>query len=199
MNDESLIREFTAGNTAAFNTLVWRWEKPIYNFILRYLGDSEQAKDVMQRCFIRAYKSLGKLQDHRCFSAWLYRIALNLCRDELKKRRSVTYSLSESPDLDDCDKGAPQIVIADEKQDTARLTHQENLSEVLQKALLAIPEEQRVVVIMKQYHGMKFTEIADVLKIPINTIKSRMYYGLNALHSVLQRWGVNREDLSYEM
>ncbi len=149
--------------------------------------------------FIRAYKSLGKLQDRRCFSAWLYRIALNLCRDELKKRKSVTYSLSESPDFNDCDNGAPQIIIADEEQDTTRLAHHENLSGVLQKALLAIPEEQRVVVIMKQYHGMKFTEIADVLKTPINTIKSRMYYGLDALHSVLQKWGVDREDLSYEM
>lgn len=199
MNDESLISEFTAGNTAAFNTLVWRWEKPIYNFILRYLGDSEQAKDVMQQCFIRAYKSLGKLKDHTCFSAWLYQIAINLCRDELKKKRYTTYILSDVPDFDGCNNSDPRIVIADEEQDTARLTHQENLSEVLQKALLAIPEEQRVVVIMKQYHGMKFTEIADILKTPINTIKSRMYYGLDALRSVLQKWGVDREDLSYEM
>lgn len=199
MNDESLIREFTAGNVAAFNTLVWRWEKPIYNFILRYIGDREQAKDVMQRCFIRAYKSLGKLKDHTRFSSWLYQIAVNLCRDELKKKRYTTYSLSDVPDYNDCDNGDPKIVLPDGEQDTTRLTHHENLAELLQKALLAIPEEQRVVVIMKQYHGMKFSEIAAVLKTPINTIKSRMYYGLDALHSVLQKWGVDREDLIYEM
>lgn len=199
MNDESLIREFTAGNVAAFNTLVWRWEKPIYNFILRYVGDTELAKDIMQHCFIRAFKSLRKLKDHSRFSPWIYQIAVNLCRDELKKKRYSTYSLSDVPDYNDWDSDAPKIVLSDDEQDTTRLTHHENLVELLQKALLAIPEEQRVVVIMKQYHGMKFAEIAAVLKTPVNTIKSRMYYGLDALRSVLQKWGVDREDLGYEL
>ena len=199
MNDEYLIQEFNAGNVSAFNTLVWRWEKPIYNFILRYIGDSERAKDVMQHCFIRAFKSLGKLKDHSRFSAWLYQIALNLCRDELKKKKYKTYSISEVRDYDDNDKSDQKIVLADEEQDATQLTHHENLVELLQKALMAIPEDQRVVVIMKQYHGMKFTEIADVLKTPLNTIKSRMYYGLDALHNILVKWGVDREDLGYEM
>jgi len=199
MNDEYLIQEFNAGNVSAFNTLVWRWEKPIYNFILRYIGDSEQAKDVMQHCFIRVFKSLGKLKDHSRFSAWIFQIAMNLCRDELKKKKYQIYSISEVRDFDDSNKSDQKIVLTDNEQDTAKLTYHENLSELLQKALMAIPEEQRVVIIMKQYHGMKFTEIADVLKTPINTIKSRMYYGLDALYVVLQKWGVDREDLGYEV
>lgn len=199
MNDEYLIQEFNAGNISAFNTLVWRWEKPIYNFIFRYIGDNEQAKDVMQHCFIRVFKSLGKLQDQSRFSSWIYQIAMNLCRDELKKKKYQTYSISEVREFDDGDKADQKIVLADEEQDTTKLTHHENLAVLLQKALMTIPEEQRVVIIMKQYHGMKFTEIAEVLKTPINTIKSRMYYGLDALHNVLQKWGVDREDFGYEM
>lgn len=199
MNDEDLIREFIAGNIAAFNTLVWRWEKPVYNFILRYVGDGEQAKDVMQRCFIRVFKSLGKLKDRRRFSSWLFRIAVNLCHDELKKKKYTSYSISETRDFENDNPGDPKVVLVDMEQDATRLTHHETLAELLQKALMIIPEEQRVVIIMKQYHGMKFTEIADVLKTPLNTVKSRMYYGLDALHDVLQRWGVDREDLGYEM
>lgn len=153
----------------------------------------------MQHCFIRVFKSLGKLKDHSRFSSWLYQIAMNLCRDELKKKKHQTYSISEVRDFDDGNKTDQKIVLADKEQDAAKLTHHENLAELLQKALMTIPEEQRVVIIMKQYHGMKFTEIADVLKTPLNTIKSRMYYGLDALHNVLQRWGVDREDLGYEM
>lgn len=199
MNDEFLIQEFIAGNVAAFNTLVWRWEKPIYNFILRYIGDSDLAKDVMQRSFIRAFKSLKKLKDHARFSSWMYQIALNQCRDELKKKKPATYSVSEVRDFDDSDQSNKSVILTDHEQDTEKATYQESLASLLQKALMAIPEEQRVVIIMKQYQGMKFTEIADTLKTPLNTIKSRMYYGLDALQLVLQRWGVDREDLTYEM
>jgi len=120
MNDEDLIREFIAGNVSAFNTLVWRWEKPVYNFILRYVGDGEQAKDVMQRCFIRAYKSL---------------------HDEIKKKKYTTYSISETRDFDDNSQGDPKVVLVDMEQDAARLTHHETLAELLQKALMIIPEE----------------------------------------------------------
>lgn len=199
MNDELLIQEFISGNVAAFNTLVWRWEKPIYNFVLRYIGDSERAKDVMQQSFIRAFKSLKKLKDHSKFSTWLYQIALNQCRDELKKKNYPTYSISEVRDFDDSDKTNNSIVLADTEQDASKATYHESLSSLLQKALLAIPEEQRIVIIMKQYQGMKFNEIADTLKTPLNTIKSRMYYGLDALQIVLEKWGVDREDLIYEM
>ncbi|MBC8491544.1 MAG: sigma-70 family RNA polymerase sigma factor [Candidatus Marinimicrobia bacterium] len=199
MNDEFLIQEFNSGNVSAFNTLVWRWEKPIFNFILRYIGDHDQAKDVMQRCFIRAFKSLGKLKNHARFSTWLYQIALNLCRDELKKRKYLTYSISEVRDYDDSDDKVNKVVIVDQSQDPTRHVYREDLAKLLQKALMSIPEEQRVVIIMKQYHGLKFTEIAEILKTPLNTIKSRMYYGLEALQKVLNKWGVDREDLGYEM
>ncbi|MBU4445277.1 sigma-70 family RNA polymerase sigma factor [bacterium] len=199
MNDEFLIREFNSGNISAFNTLVWRWEKPVFNFILRYIGDKDQAKDVMQRCFIRAFKSLGKLKNHARFSTWLYQIAFNLCRDELKKRKYLTYSISEVRDYDDSDKKGNKVVIVDQSQDPTRHVYREDLAKLLQKALMSIPEEQRVVIIMKQYHGLKFTEIAEILKTPLNTIKSRMYYGLEALQKVLNKWGVDREDLGYEM
>jgi RNA polymerase sigma factor (sigma-70 family) len=199
MNDELLIKDFIAGNVAAFNTLVWRYEKPIYNFTLRYLGDADQAKDTMQQCFIRAFKSIRKLKDHTKFSTWLYQIATNLCKDELKRNKYTTYALADSPRNDDADNRQDWVILADHSHNPGQYVPREDLTRLLHRALMSIPEEQRIVIIMKQYHDLKFVEIAEILKTPTNTIKSRMYSGLEALQKILKQWGFDREDLSYEM
>lgn len=198
MEDEILIEKFLAGSVAAFNTLVWRWEKPIFNFIMRYIGDRELARDLMQQCFIRVYKGLKKLQKRDKFTTWLFQIALNLCRDELRKRKRIMIPLDEEHSSDS-DSRRSTVMLRDEGPTTDREVNQKELVAILFKALQEIPEEQRVVIIMKHYNDLKFAEIAEILKTPLNTIKSRMYYGLNALHKVLTKWGLDREDLGYEM
>jgi len=199
MTDKVLIERFISGDVSAFNTLVWRWEKTIYNFILRYLGDYELAKDVMQRTFIRAYKGLSKLKDGKKFSTWLFQIALNQCRDELKKRKRQFVSIDEVHNEDSTESKKVSHTVIDPDDGPAEITQKIEIASVLKKALQCIPEEQRVVIIMKEYHGLKFIEISEILSVPLNTIKSRMYYGLNSLRKVLQQWGVDREDLGYEM
>lgn len=199
MTDKVLIERFISGDVSAFNTLVWRWEKPIYNFILRYLCDLELAKDVMQRTFIRAYKGLSKLKEKKRFSTWLFQIALNQCRDELKKRKRQFVSIDEVHNEDSTESKKVSHTVIDPDDGPAEITQKIEIASVLKKALQCIPEEQRVVIIMKEYHGLKFIEISEILSVPLNTIKSRMYYGLNSLRKVLQQWGVDREDLGYEM
>lgn len=198
MTDEILIDKFLKGHTEAFNTLVWRWEKPLYNFILRYLGDSEQAKDVLQNTFIRAYKSLPRLKDHSRFSTWLYQIAHNQCHDCWKARRHDNLNMADlENDEDENQSERKTIVDPDSGPDKSALNSE--IAEYLRRALLMIPEEQRVVIIMKEYHGLKFTEIEAILQIPLNTIKSRLYYGLSAMQKIFRQWGLDREDLRYEM
>ncbi len=199
MADEILIERFLSGDVSAFNTLVWRWEKQIYNFILRYLGDYELAKDAMQRTFIRVYKGLSKLRDRKKFSTWLFQIALNQCKDELKKRKRKHVSISEVRRDDSSGSREIVSVIADPNNGPESVTQMDSVTSILKKALQCIPEEQRVVIIMKEYHGLKFIEIAEILSVPLNTIKSRMYYGLNSLRKVLEQWGIDREDLGYEV
>lgn len=199
MTDAMLIKEFLKGEVGAFNTLVWRWEKPLYYFVYRTVGNSETAKDICQSAFIRAYKELRKLRDHEKFSPWMYRIALNLCRDELKKKsrrnmvsyEDLLYSKEDSHSLlqfPDSDTKSPE-----------ELVDNQQLGEILKRALQAIPEEQRVVIVMKQYQGLKFTEIADIIKQPVNTVKSRLYYGLRALRKILVQSQFNKEVLLNEM
>lgn len=199
MNDELLIQDFIAGNVAAFNNLVWRYEKPIYNLVYRYLGDADQAKDTMQQCFIRAFKSIRKLKDQNKFSTWLFQIATNLCKDELKRQKYLTYSIADSPQNDDDNDRGDRVILADHTHNPGQDVQKEDLTRLLHRALMSIPEEQRIVIIMKQYHDLKFVEIAEILKTPINTIKSRMYSGLEALQKILKQWGLDREDLGYEM
>ncbi len=193
MTDAQLIEKFLSGDISSFNTLVWRWEKPIFNFVYRFLGDAETSKDITQKVFIRLYKNLSKLKDQTKFSSWIYQIAANLCRDELKSlKRKRTLSIESINE-------AHNDLIEDLNYQPDEEVNQLQLRSLINDALQSIPEEQRIVIIMKEYQGLKFIEIAEALGEPLNTVKSRMYYGLNALRKVFKRWNINQEALRYEM
>jgi RNA polymerase sigma-70 factor (ECF subfamily) len=200
MTDAQLIDRCKAGDINAFNTIVRRWEKNIYNFVLRYLGSKEVSRDVCQSTFVRAYQNLSRLRDPDRFSTWLYQIAVNLCRDEIRRQgRKRTISLDHLT-ADNHRAGQRLPVI-----DNACRDHPENqmqngsLRELLNRALQKLPEEQRAVIVMKEYQGLKFAEIADVLETSENTVKSRMYYGLTALRKVFKQWRISEERIRYEL
>ena len=200
MTDVELIQSFIEGNQADFNTLVWRWEKSIYNFILRYLGQKELARDLTQKTFIRVYKNIHKLRDASRFSSWIYQIASNLCKDELKKKTHRDL-LSIDTIQENSENGhlMPEELIDNENNHPDSTLNQKQIGMIIQKALQQIPEEQRIVIIMKEYQGLKFKEIAEALGEPLNTVKSRMYYGLNGLRKIFEKWNITEEVLSYEM
>jgi len=198
MTDGALVKRYLNGETQAFNTLVWRYEKPLYNFILRNMGNEDTARDLCQTAFIRMFRQLKRLRDPEKFAPWMYRIALNLCRDEFKKKKNKKFFyLDENPG----DHSANTMTnIADENTPSPEdLCHQEQITEILKRSLLGLPEEQRVVIIMKQYQGLKFTEIADILETPVNTVKSRLYSGLRGLRQILEESRFNKEVLFHEM
>jgi RNA polymerase sigma-70 factor (ECF subfamily) len=198
MTDAQLITKFQNGDSYAFNSIVWRWEKRIYNFVLRYLGDHDDSCDVCQKTFIRAYRNLHRLRDAERFSTWLYQIAVNNCRDEIRRRsRKRMYSL-DTMTQNQHDEKLP-VMENDAKEHPEAQTHNGSLHELLNRALHQLPEEQRIVVIMKQYQGLKFSEIAEVLETPVNTVKSRMYYGLDGLRKIFKQWQINEESISYEL
>lgn len=202
MNDRELIERFLRGEVEAFNTLVWRWQKTIYNFILRDIGNREEAHDLTQQVFVRVYRNLDKLKDRDRFSTWIYQIAANLCRDLIKQRRRRSVQSLEAMQ----EAGALELATnpaltlhAENEQHPDRIVSRSQLRDLLERALQEIPEEQRVVVIMKEYQNLKFTEIAEILGAPVNTVKSRLYYGLNAMKKVLGRWQIDEEVVNYEM
>ena len=203
MTDKELIEKFVnSDDITAFNTLVWRWQKPIYNFILRYIGNREDAHDLSQQVFVRVHRNLAKLKKPGSFSSWIYQIAANICRDLIKqrKRRAVVSleNMQEAGALD-LSKYSELTLLSDQVQHPDRVVSRSELRDLLDKALKEIPEEQRIVVIMKEYQELKFVEIAEALDQPINTVKSRLYYGLSALRKILAKWQIDKEALQYEM
>jgi RNA polymerase sigma-70 factor (ECF subfamily) len=183
--DEELVARTVAGDTESFNELIRRWERPIYALAFRTLGHEEDARDVCQETFLRAYRALPGFKGQAKFSSWLYRIALNLCRDWMRReRRAPIVAAPEGVDL---------VELAGEG-DTAQpldeVVGRRRLSEAVSRAMLLLPEDQRTAVVLKEYEGLTFQEIADVLGCPLSTVKTRLYQGLNVLRRELEKNGV---------
>ena len=163
--ERNLIERVLNGDSEGFNLLVRQWEKPIYNFILRMINDRDEAMDLCQDVFLKAFRELGTLKDRDRFTAWLYRIAHNTCYSRLRKDIGKTY-VELDPET-----GSRSVSI-------------ENRIAV-QKALQQLPEDQREVVVLKVYQDLKFEEIAVIQDAPVSTVKSRLYMGFEKLRGIL--------------
>ncbi len=189
-SDEDLALAVQAGNTDSLGALVARWEQPLFRFAVRLLDRPEDARDVCQETFLRILRRSERFREGARFSTWMYQIALNLCRDQIRRRRRWKWiSLEESPRSRESAEplGGPAEGRAD---DPGRALELRERRRAVSEALGAIPREQREVLILKEYEGLKFREIAEILGCPESTVKSRMYYGLNALRSELGRRGL---------
>jgi RNA polymerase sigma-70 factor (ECF subfamily) len=175
-SDEQLVARTLDGEVGAFNDLVTRWEDPLYRFVYRYLGDAEDARDICQEAFVRAYTNLNGFRGQSKFSSWLYQIALNLSRSEFRKRGS-----RPTVSLDDEEAESHLRLVQNEVAGPDEWAIHGQRAHALQQALAALPERQRTVVILKEYHGLKFREIAEILDTPESTVKSRLYHGLESL------------------
>jgi RNA polymerase sigma-70 factor (ECF subfamily) len=184
-DDAELIEQFKSGNDRAFNLLISRWNDAIYNFCLRVMGDRDDAAEITQRVFIKVYRKVESLQKPGAFKSWLYQIAMNQCRDEIKRRKRFQLFGGTSADYNES-----QAVMEDQPtfdiHDNPELQlDQLQLRSQIDRALLRIPEEQRLVVVMKELQQLTFPEIALVLETPEGTVKSRLYYGLRALNKIM--------------
>lgn len=181
--DEELVARATAGDLDSFNQLVARWERPIYALAYRTLGREEDARDVSQEAFMRAYRGLKGFKGEAKFSSWLYRITLNLCRDWMRReRRAPLVAVPE---------GVDPTELADQRaspmESVEELVARREMSDAVAKAMAELPEEQRSAILLKEYHGLTFQEIADMLGCPLSTVKTRLYQGLSVLRRRLER------------
>src|SRR5687768_12907079 len=182
--DEELVAKSQGGDLDSFNQLVVRWERPIYALAYRTIGREEDARDVCQETFLRAFRALPAFRGQAKFSSWLYRIALNLCRDwQRRERRAPVVQAPEGVDLRDLAAAAePSETIED-------LVERKDLSRVVETLMARLPDEQRTAIILKEYHGLTFQEIADLVGCPLSTVKTRLYQGLSVLRRELARAG----------
>src|SRR5499433_3085659 len=180
--DEELVARSISGDADSFNELVLRWERPIYALAYRVIGREEDARDVCQETFLRAYRALGGFRGQAKFSSWLYRIALNLCRDWVRKeRRAPVVQAPEDVDL------LEMAAAAEPSESIEDLVARKDLARSVERAMALLPEEQRTAIVLKEYHGLTFQEIADLLDCPLSTVKTRLYQGLTVLRRRLER------------
>jgi RNA polymerase sigma-70 factor, ECF subfamily len=187
ISDEELVARSTGGDLDSFNQLVLRWERPIYALAYRVIGREDDARDVAQEAFLRAFRGLGGFKGEAKFSSWLYRITLNLCRDWIRRQRRAP--VSQAPEgidiIELAGEGDPGESIED-------LVARRQLGRAVGKIMALLPEEQRTAIILKEYHGLTFQEIADMLECPLSTVKTRLYQGLTVLRRQLQEAGIER-------
>ena len=181
--DEELVARAQEGDASAFDLLVRRWERKIRGAIYRIMGSDDEALDLCQETFLKAYRGLGSFKREARFSSWLYQIALNLSRDRLRRKRGKTWV-----SLDDLEEGAsaPQT----KGPSAFEIVEARDLSRTIAVAVAALPEDQREVIVLKEYQGLTFLEIAEVLGLPMSTVKTRLYRGLGQLKDQLERQGV---------
>lgn len=199
MHSDALIARAREGDKHAQGRLVQLWYKRIYNFGYKFFFDHDLAMEVAQKTFISMHRNLHALQETGRFKSWLYTIAVNFCREELRKRKGGVKAMS----LHDLKAGEGEDSYRWEAsghrhENPDRQLRLAELSDLLQSCLLELSVEQREVVIMKEYEGLKFREIAEALNISENTVKSRMYYGLEGLKKILEKRNISKETIGYE-
>jgi RNA polymerase sigma-70 factor (ECF subfamily) len=179
-SDEELVTRSIGGDTESFNQLVLRWERPIYALAYRVIGREEDARDVCQETFLRAFRAIGGFRGQAKFSSWLYRIALNLCRDWVRRQRR-TPVVQVPEDVDVLELAAAREPVEPIEDVVAR----HDLTRAVERAMAKLPEELRTAIILKEYHGLTFQEIADLAGCPLSTVKTRLYQGLAVLRREL--------------
>lgn len=180
-----------ADDHAAFAQLVARWEQPIQRLCARMTGDLHRAEDLAQEAFSRVFSRRRDYQPAAKFSTWLWRIAINLCHDELRRRQRRPEHPLEAEGDDGVEGAAVQF--PGHGLSPAEVVEKLEQAEIVRRALLQLPETYREVVVLRHYEGLKFHEIAEVLGIPEGTVKSRMFEALDRLGGILKRLGAAPE------
>lgn len=175
-DDAEIVRRCLEGRTREFETLVERYERPLYNVALRILGDRDEAADVVQTTFLKAWEGLRTYDPAFRFFSWIYRIAIH----ESLNHRNSRHEFVSFPDLE-ADLPGPQESL--ERDDASR---------TVQRALLELSVEHRTVIVLRHFGGCHYREIAEILAIPEKTVKSRLFEARHALREILQESGVRR-------
>jgi len=167
-DDQSLIDACRAGKTEDYGTLVRRYQDRLYPTALRLTGCAEDAQDLLQETFLRAYEKLDRFHGGSSFYTWVYRIAVNLALSGRRRRRPSTRL------GDGTDGGAPPAVDPRETDPSLPLERAER-DRLIQEALNALAADHRAVVVMKEFDGLRYEEIGAVLGVPVGTVRSRLH------------------------
>ncbi len=182
--DAELVQQCKLGDISAFEKLLDEYEGKIYNMAYRMLGDRQDAEDATQETFMKAYTSLDGFRGDSSFSTWLYRIAKNVCLDEIRRRqRKPVYHLDEPVTTPT---GQIQRQLPDESPAPDEVVVEHEKRRAIEEALGKLPPHHRTVIVLRDIQGLSYNEIAEILKVKLGTVKSRLYRARSSMSAVLQ-------------
>lgn len=181
-SDEDLIRNAVRGNKEAFGELVRRYEKKVYNLAYSVLLNRDDAMDITQEAFIKAYEGLGGYKGGSQFFTWLYRIVVNLCIDFTRKEKAKT----EIEYIDAIDPGDTHALLIGEQQTPEEAVSGMEKIRALKEALNSLPAEQRIAITLREIEGLSYEEIAESMDCSIGTVMSRIHYARKKLREKLK-------------
>lgn len=188
MTEQQLVALAKQGDQDAFARLVEANQNKIYSLSLRMTGNPEDAADLAQEAFLKAWRSLSAFQEESSFSTWLYRLASNLCIDFLrreKRRKTAVTTVSLDDDSDD----APPMEVPDHRFTPETEVERRELRAAMSRALHSLSEEHRRILILREVEGLSYTEIAQALELEEGTVKSRIARARISLRNILQKDG----------
>jgi len=184
-DDREWVRRVQEGETEAFEVLVRRHEKSIFNLLYRWLGDYDEASEAAQEVFLAAYRSIRKFRGDSRFSTWLYRIAINRAknrrRDMAVDRRRAVSNVSSDPDGDE----GPLERVSDPGPDPGREAEQKELHDRIQRGLDALRPDDALIILLHDVQDVSYEELVRILEVPIGTVKSRLHRARTALKKKL--------------
>lgn len=196
LEDEELLARFNDGDAAAFEVLLERYRRPVYNFILRSVRQRDRAEELLQEVFLRVVQRSTDFKGQSKLSTWMYTIARNLCIDHSRKMQFRRHRSLDAPTRGKEEDGPSLMSRVEGKElgaDREAISHE--LRERIAYAVDELPEEQREVFLMRQVSHLPFQEIADIVGVPVNTVKSRMRYALERLQEALAEF----EDYAHQL
>ena len=182
--DEIIVERALSGDAEAFGEIVRRWERRIFALAFGMLGREDDARDATQETFLAAFRNLRGFRGEAKVSSWLHRIAVNQCIT--RQRRAKVRSESA---LDDEEEKNAKSFAAPLRLSPVRITESTQVTVAVRRAVNSLPIELRQIVVMKEFEELTFKEIADLLDLPLSTVKSRLYTALRQLQMKLQRFG----------
>ncbi|UJR80945.1 RNA polymerase sigma factor [Sandaracinus amylolyticus] len=189
LSDEELVRRFNDGDPAGLEEILRRYQRPLFNFILRSVRDRDRAEELLQDVFLKVVQRSSEFQGNSKFSTWLYTIARNLCIDTSRKMVFRRHRSLDAPLKADEAEGATLLDrVANEGPAADRAVIGQDLQARIAEAVEELPEEQREVFLMRELQNMAFKEIAEIVGVPENTVKSRMRYALERLQRALAEY-----------
>jgi RNA polymerase sigma-70 factor (ECF subfamily) len=184
--ESMLLKKSIEGDIASFEELISKYNRYVYNIAYRMMGDEEDAKDMSQEALLKAFRSIRQFKMESNFSTWLYRIAINTCKDELRKRKEQVVSL-DTPIGDKMTLG--ETLSDGDSANPILIYEKAELKVMIEKALDQLPEDGKNVVVLKDLLGYSYEEIGEMLEIPIGTVRSRLNRNRSALRKILQTEG----------